>query len=665
MNMQMQPEQTPAPAMQIGAGEAATASGEEAKYKPEPEADELAKKWNARIAGARKHWEKFHKRVKHNRKTVAGFDWNKDPDSDDFYKLRANLIHGTITAILPNIYARNPEMSVTGLHKGKPLKQFCETLQTVTNRELVRARLKTRAKSTVRAALTVSFGVVKVMYQRDIKKDPLIVARINDTQDNIQRVEKLIMDLKDEQQRSDQEATKAELQETMRALQEKVEVTAAEGLVIDRVLTDQLLLDPTLAELQDYYDSDWMAQVIPMKKSLAEAQYRYKLDGAKRYRDVTTAARGDSNRILSGGEDKANDDDDCQIAIIEIWDKRSQTVYTMAEGCNWWLREPYSPPKAGERWYPFFILPFQLVDGEVIGPSLVDLTEKLQGEHNKARDKFNEHRELCEPGWIAGDDINEKTVKRYRDATLGEITIVGTDGKPLNQVIIPKQHPPIDPQVYDTSAVRFDWEQVTGMQDAARSTVVQAKTATEANIQQQALSGRVSEFRDQVEDFLQDISQYAAQILIMELTPQQVERIMGGPTMQTVPSPVPGMPAVEVLVPSFDWPELTRDQVFEMIELRIRAGTTGEPNQIEQQEVWIKMMPVIQPLVLQIMQVKATGQDAGPLEALLRETITRFDEKLDWEQFIPKSPAAPPLMPAMQPGAGVPTSAPAVQPQGA
>ena len=68
---------------------------------------------------------------------------------------------------------------------------------------------------------------------------------------------------------------------------------------------------------------------------------------------------------------------------------------------------------------------------------------------------------------------------------------------------MPKSYPPIDPAVYDTSAVRVDWEMVTGLQDASRASVVKPKTATEANILQQSLSGRISEFRDQVEDFLQ------------------------------------------------------------------------------------------------------------------------------------------------------------------
>jgi len=673
MFMQNQPEQ-PTEAAMPGMVEAATTAPTEAtqQYKPEPEADKLAQQWNKRLAAARKHWEKFHKRVKHNRKVVAGFDWTKDPDSDDFYKLRANLIHGTITAILPNIYARNPEMSVTGLYQGRPLKLFCETLQTVTNRELDKAKLKKRAKSTVRAALTVSFGVVKVLYQRDIKQDPVILARINDTQDNLQRVEKLLMDLNDPDQRAEQEATRAELQEQMRAMQEQAEVVAAEGLVIDRLLTEQILLDPTLAELQDYEDSDWMAQIIPMKKSLAESQYGYKLDKAKRYKDSSEGGRNESNRLMAIDNASAGDDD-CQIAVIEIWDKRSQTVYTIAEGCDWWLRAPYTPSRAGDRWFPYFILPFQLVDGNVVGPSLVDLTEKLQVEHNTTRDDFNAHRELAKPGWIASSDTNEKTLRRHTDAVLGEVILVDTEGKPLNQVIIPRQHPPIDPQVYDTSAARYDWEQVTGMQDAARSSVVQAKTATEANIQQQALSGRVSEFRDQVEDFLQEISQYAAQVLLQELTPQQVERMMGPPKEEVIPSPIPGMPPQSVQVPAFDWPQLSRDEIFEMIELKIRAGTTGAPDKLDQQDTWIKMIPVIQPLILQIMQMKGMGVDTAPLEALLRETVARFDDKLDADQFIPQAKAMPAMQPGM-PGApgqpqgmppGQPPQAHAVPPQGA
>lgn len=636
-----------------------TQPGEQgAQFKPEPESDPLAKKWGERIAAARKHWEKFHKRVKHNRKVVAGFNWKKDPESGEFYEPRANLIHGTITAILPNIYARNPEMSVTPQHQGRDLKLLCKTVQAVTNRQMEAARLKQRAKSTVRAALTCSIGVLKVMYQRDLKTDPMIKSRIEDTQDNIARVEGLLRELNDPAAQAEQEALKAELQQTLAALQEKAEVVAAEGLVIDRLLTENHIVDPAVAEFWDYDSADWQAQIIPMKRAAAEAQFGYKLDKAKAYR-AGGSETGSSGKVFSGADSGAKEDD--QIVILEIWDKQSQRVYTIAEGCDWWLREPYSPKAVGERWYPFFLLPFQTVDGEFVGPSLVDLTEKLQKEHNDARDKFNEHRDLIKPGWIADQTVNEKTIKRYQDSVLGEITLVDAEGKPLNSVIVPKQHPPIDPAAYDTSAVRYDWEQVSGMQDAARSSVVNPKTATEASIMQQSLSGRVSEFRDQVEDFLQEIAQYAAQILLQELTPAQVERIMGPHKTGTIPGvvdPINGEPVQGVIEPAYDWPQLSKDEVFDLVQLQIRAGSTGEPNKIEQQETWIKLMPVIQPLIIQIMQMQMQGIDTTALEALLKETVARFDDRLDIEEIMPKlKPALPALPGAPAPGIGTPAQA--------
>jgi hypothetical protein len=633
----------------------------------EPEPDDLAKLWAKRVASARTHWEKYHKRVVHNRKKVAGFNWTKQPDSDDFYELRANLIHGTITAILPNIYARNPEMSVTAAHTGRDLKLFCKTLEKVTNRQLDDAKLKKRGKSSVRAALTCSIGIVKVMYQRDMKEDPVIKDRIQDTQDNIANVDRLLLELNDPTARADHEETKRQLEEAMKALQEKKEVVAAEGLVIDRVLTEHLLLDPTVAEFEDYDTSDWMVQIIPMKKSVAEGQFQMKLDKAKAYKEPAAGSTTSSGKIFSGEEGKGSDD--YQIIVLEIWDKVSGRVLTMADGCDYFLRAPYSPTGVGERWYPFFLLPFQTVDGQVIGPSLVDLTEKLQAEHNDTREKKKKHRDAIKPGYVFDKgEMKPKDIEALQDAAMNEFTGIDANGKPIQNAVMPKVHTPLDPMLYDTSETRYDWEQVSGMQDAARSSVVQPKTATEASIMQQSLSGRVSEFRDQVEDFLQEIAQYTAQILLIEMTPQQVERIMGphktGPltNADNTPTldPMTGAPVIGVIEPSYDWPKLSREEVFDLVELKIRAGTTGEPDKLEQQEIWLKLMPVIQPLIVQIMQIQANGGDATPLIELLKETVARFDEKLDVEQFIPKKPVMP-AMPAAGPGAAPAAAGPALQ----
>ena len=595
----------------------------------------LQQKWSARIKHARTHWATFHKRVKHNRNTVSGFNWNADPAGKDFYSLRANLIHGTISAVLPNVYARNPEISIAPAHSGADIKLFCNTLEKVTNRALEQAQLKNRAKSTVRAALTCSFGILKVMYQRDIHEDAYIQGRINDQQENRLAVRDLQQDLEDGSQKKHHEEKEIELEEQLLGIHEQSEVWSAEGLVIDRVLTENLLIDPSVCEFWDYTDADWMCQVIPMKRAQAEALYKKNLANAKIYQaGQSEPSHKKARRLASMCMDasKSPVSDDQQIAVLEIWDRATQRVYTMVEGSTEWLREPYSPPRAGERWYPFFLLPYQVVDGQFVGPSLVDLTERLQDEHNEARDRFNQHRDLCIPGWVASADINEKTIKKHADSRFGEITIVDTEGKPLNQVIIPRGHPKIDPIVYDTSAVRYDWEQVTGLQDAARSTVVRPKTATEANILQRALSGRVFEFKDQIEDWLQEIAQYSAQVLLQELTSEQVERYMGAPITRTA------MVDDQLTITkekTYDWPTLTKDRIFDMVDLRIRAGTTGAPDGIEEKEGWLKVLPMITNLSIQIQNLQARGMDYEHIRNLLRETVLRYDDRIDSNLFIP------------------------------
>ena len=594
-----------------------------------PETEPLARKWGERIGRAWRHWERFHRRIRHNRQIVSGLDWTREPDSADFYMHRANLIHSTIMGILPGIYARNPEIAVTPLHASRDLKLLCKTIETVTNRYLDEAHLKQRAKATVRAALTCSFGVLKVIWQQDIARDPVIERRLQDAQDNLARVEGLLMALEDETSRSEQEAVRDELAQTVAALAERVEVVKAEGLVIDRVLTENILVDPAVVEFADYENANWIVQIVPMGKDEAQCRYGYRLDRATVY---DSGGMHDSGRLF-GPVKPAGDEE--RVCIYEIWDRQTQRVYTMAEGCAFWLREPYSPDNLGRRWYPFFMLPFQLVDGQFVGPSLVDLTEKLQDEHNTARDRYNEHRDLIRPGYIASADINRRTIERFRDSELGEITLIDAQGQPIQQAIVPKQHPPIDAAAYDVSQVRVDWEMVTGMQDAARSTVVKPKTATEANIMQQSLSARVSEFRDQIEDFLKSLAQYTAEILLLTIGPERVAEITGQHTMQPGIDPATGMPVQVPVRLAYDWPDMPREKVFDLVQLTIRAGTTGAPDKTESQENWLKMTQVIQPLIGQIMQLQAQGMNPAPLVNILKETINRFDDRLEVDEFIP------------------------------
>ena len=215
------------------------------------------------------------------------------------------------------------------------------------------------------------------MYQRDPSKDSYIQGRINDAQENLLAIEELARDLQENDQRHHHDAKRVELEELIKSLQEQTEVQSAEGLVIDRVLTENLLIDPSICEFWDYTDADWICQIIPMKRGQAEALYNKNLANAKIYQPGQGEPSHKKAKRLASMQMNAGSGpvtDDQQIAVLEIWDRATQRVYTMVEGATEWLRETYSPPRAGERWYPFFLLPYQVVDGQFVGPSLVDLT---------------------------------------------------------------------------------------------------------------------------------------------------------------------------------------------------------------------------------------------------------------------------------------------------
>ena len=655
---------TPAPAMITTGAVSANLSVTTGKDDP------LVKTWFERIKGAERHWAKFHQRVRHNRRVVRGIDDNQEAHSPAYNVHRANLIQSTISVVLAKVYAKNPEMSAAPTNKAQDLRLFCDTVSTVTQTMLEDAKLKQKAKRTVRAAMTCSFGIVKVQYQRDMRTDPIIKQRIEDSQENIRNIEGLLAQIEgDEAQRCDLEAKKRELEQAIIGLQAQPEVVAAEGLVIDRVRTDRLLVDPAIEDIWDYCEAAWMVEKIPMRKSVALASFPgLDLSTATTFKVGEFDKAEDRSRpnVINVGEQSSGGDDPLVLAY-EVWNKTDNTIYTLVDGVKTkFARAPYQPQYAGERWWPYFLLPFQSVDGVFVSQSLVDVLEKLQVEHNETRDKFAELRKNIKPHFIVSGDVSDKQITSRTHAVLGEMVVVDTGGGKLGDFVQVATQLQIDPQVFDTSPIQTDWETVSGLQDAARSIVTTPKTATEASISDQSLAARVAEFRDQVEDWLTEIAQYSSELCLLAMEPAQVEQIMGTPEQpdqddmaEAVISGIP--PAPE---PTYEWPaQRTPESVFSLIQMKIRAGSTAAPNKLAMQEAWTKALPLIREMVMMIRQIDATMGDSTPERELLKETAARFDETIDVERFLPPKPApmpapAVPQIPGAQPGMPLPGGLP-------
>lgn len=619
---------------QAGAVPAAAAPGAPGEPAASPQDKALAADWLKRIDAAlnKPAVKAAHKEFAKNRKLLRGLD-----PSDGDKRRRANLHFANLAAMRPQVYAKDPEYSVQPApgvpeERIEAVRRFGEAAEAVLGRVLVKdCALKKRAKRLLTSAYTTAVGWWKLAWQETRRTDALIANQLKDTQDNLARIEQLQAGLGDPQAGSDPDLQKAQLEQTLAGLQARAEVVVSRGLVLDFVLSeDILILDDSVRELGDYERASAIAHRVWMTRS--EFKKRFGRDCAKG-KSYAERPDGQLGGQTVGGTDRGQD----LLCIWEVWEQESSRVFHVCEGEEGFCGEPSSPDWTGRRWYPFFLCTFNDVDGALYPPSDIELIEPLVAEYNENRDDLVHDRRECLPLNIArkGGSLTHDDLERIKNRQGGDLVLVeGIGGQPIGNDIWSGQLGKLDPLNYSTDPARADIEMIIGGGDAARGTVTKAKTATEAEILSQGLRGRSAERQDTMEDLLSEVGAYALQVCLRKLSPEEVARL-AGPEAASV------------------WPALSVDEVFELVTVDVRGGSTGKPDRLQEQDRWTKLLPVIKEAVQQVAELYGQGQVqlAQAVVALLRETLRRFDERIDIEQFLPQAPkegGAPDPAAAMQ-----------------
>lgn len=574
----------------------------------------LLEKWQDRIKPA----------LESQRDRIKEFDKNRQYSKGAQHRdgekglVTTNLIYVNQSTIIPHVYAKNPEIAVSPSKAISPeryavVKNFARTMEVVLQRMfVVDTRLKHRMRGALYSVMNTGEGWLKMIYQRDYESDPVIKTRIHDAQDNLARLERLIRESRDEDSTLDAERRRDELKVMVEAMQKQVEVVVSEGLVIDRVLSDDMLiLDRTLIDFDGYAQSEALDQMIWMSKEEYEERFgKIASTGGptmfhERKLDQRTAPVNKHEAVEL-------------VCVHELWHLRSNTVYTFAEGAKYWAREPYQPERMGERWYPFFRLGWNMLDGCAEGLPDVTLQRDLQDEYNSSRTQWSATRREAAPVRVVrgNGSLTQDDVERIKNRKNNDILVVdGKPGTPLQDDLGAIEGMRADPAIYDTTPIRGDMEMVSGRGDASTGGIVEAKTATEAEMMQAGLASRSDYRRDVTEDLIQEMATCAAEMLLQELTVPQVEFIAGQGSV---------------------WPMMAKNEVFALINIEIRAGSTGKPNQAKEREQWKELLPVLQGTITQIFELQMAGnmQLASVMRSLLKETLRRYDERMDLEELL-------------------------------
>jgi len=200
-------------------------------------------------------------------------------------------------------------------------------------------------------------------------------------------------------------------------------------------------------------------------------------------------------------------------------------------------------------------------------------------------------------------------------------------GEPVNTAFAPIAYPAVDEALYNDNQQRAEIERGWGIQEALASTIQTPKTATEAQIQETGTSARTDFMRDGIDAPLEEFANYTAEVAVQKVSLADAQEMAG---------------------PWALWPAIKPSELGQLVEVTIKAGSTGKPNTQQARQSWAILLPILQQAIVQIGQLRGATPDdiADCLDELVSETIRRSGENIDPERFLPRSPAASLPMPA-------------------
>src|ERR1700755_1550457 len=539
-------------------------------------------------------------------------------------------------------------------------KQFGQTMEVVVENLWMRAFLRKAMNKDVRSCLSVGQGWLKVTWQERAGNDPTTANDDRDMQDNLAKLAELKQSM-DSGEAKDPDLVQGEIDETMQGLQAKVEVMVNRGLAIDFVRAEDIQVSSDVTSIEDYLDSPWIDHRTYYRADVANAMFpdiADKIDKAKTYypkkqpnpdevRDVGSMADNidvyEADAFRDSGPIGETPTLPKYVCIHEIWHKSTGMVLTTCDGIqDQWARAPYAPNPGTTRFYPFFLLAMQWVDGERHPQSLVQRSKDLFDGVNRTYSNRREFRRRTIPKNVFDrGNMSEEDAKRLEAGTQQEY--IGLDptvpGTPVANMVAPLAYARYDPSLYDDRPAMQKLEILWGIQEAlASATQTVEKTATEAEIQQTGTNSRTSHERSAIDSVMDDLAQYTAEIAVQKMQHEDVVQIAG---------------------PWAFWPEgITIQDMSLLVTVAIKGGSSGKPDTSAQQQAWAATLPLLQKSILQIGQLsRSTASDiADCLEELVTETLNRTGDRLEPSRFMPPQPSSEPgQMPSGQPG---------MQPQG-
>jgi hypothetical protein len=408
---------------------------------------------------------------------------------------------------------------------------------------------KQQLKLAVRRTKVCKVAWVKLGFQRMLEVRPEITAQIEDVSAKIAAIEvslKRAADGKIDETSAEMEELKLNLAD----LQAQETLVVREGLLYDFPRADEVIVDKKCRHLKSLAGARFVAHKFDMDPDEVLATYEVDLKGQ------FTQYRDDGEKYSSGDNGK------CMARVFEVYDKRDRMCFTICEGHDDYLEEPYGQKLKIERFFPFFALVFNEVESDdcIYPPSDIELGEHIQNEYNRSRESLRQHRIAARPYYVCSasvDETEKDKLANHGDHEIITIKALAT-GQKVADLIQAGPTAGIDPNLYEVEMHFTDMLRALGAHETAFGGTSDS-TATESSIAQQNMDVTNASNVDDLDEMMGELAKASSQVMLTELSKETVIEIVGEGAVWP------------------DFPE-TREEVAKDLYLDVQAGSSGRPN---------------------------------------------------------------------------------------
>lgn len=402
-----------------------------------------------------------------------------------------------------------------------------------------------------------------------------------------------------------------------------------QGDVQEKIIWDfpsplSIIVDPACKALMEFIGAKWIVQeyVVPV----TTINDYFELRGDNAITETSDMKRYDSSGKEQPAEEGANNDGGTVdktakplACLWEVFDLRNKSRFFLVDGYKCYVQAPDEgePLCKTRAFYPIHSLTFNRIVSEpgckasIYPPSDVDLMRPMQKEWNRSRQELRGQRKANAPMYCVPKNVlTTADIEKIQSAQPNAVIELGgvPPGTDLKTVIQPFPVREIDPALYDTAPLLQDVNLTIGNQAADLGQQQKGDTATGQQISEQSRMTTTSSNVDDLDGFLSRMARQGGEILLREMSPDTVKRIVGRGAVWPGPN--------------------EREDFLNSLYLETEAASSGRPNKAIELANWRQIAPVLQ----------ASG--ASPAY-IVRESIKRLDDRAEPAEAFPLVPTQP------------------------